>query len=1298
MSSTPFSSHTAKSLLGELAAGRTIKTSSGSEFRISSDAARRVLHWYNARPTKWDRNVQKDDIDAIVNAAVTDTPFAPPAGIPALSTKPFRQLHVVTVRAHRFAGLHGYECDLAQPDDFFLTLNEPLISIQGRNGSGKTSLINAMTWCLTGYVHRPQRQPETTRVPIEVERVDEGGSAADISVISPVPPPDVLDGTERDRLPIDTWVELTVADDDGTNVGTVRRSATRSIRGKLTEQFDDGGLGLDPIAYEIGTRMPGLIPYIQLGAKSDFGVAVSMLAGLRPVQQLAQHAVKVRTRLRGDLSKARAQNIEGKTAAHQQKRTKFQQFVTEQKEVISLDPAAELTTRAGIDSVRVALENQQTQILSAAAVLGPTCDLTAATIRQNLLRTVEPAIEAISFKRLRTLRSAGVMVDLHKLTDEELLTAESLLSRVAEDAAVLASVHGDPALSSRLRLYARVAGWLRDEKLGVTDCCPVCGSLLRSAHDPHTRKVVKEHLQECFDRDADALQKTVATWETSAVQRLRSELPGSIAAHLDGDIPDTPHETLRKALTEELFADECFKGALAHLKVATTKTCEREIRALPQYHAPDLPAYPPSLGPLRKLRPLAERVAKLIGFARWRQLHDTAWRSVFASTIGRAKSEHVREESGSTLTACLLALRKQIETADPLTRALEMLTNLDEIAKEIAIERQRLADYDTAALALDEIASLHGLVGGEIGALLDSLMNRAKQWKDSLYRAATAAAPKLSAADVDEKGAMSMSVDINGTTAPAHAVANASDLRANLVGFLFAFWEHTWKTRGGLSLLLLDDIQELFDRDNRRRVAAAIPRLLREGARVVCTSNDLQFARELASAAVPEMSASRFGCHLLHPVSSVRRCAVLGVLEEYVDEKRRRFDNPENENVDGPAVEYLENVRIHAEQRLLDLFDDVIGVPLLPKPTLSALRSEAYGRIRRGVEPFSLGAVRTFVEDSSLQQGSPVLELLNRSHHGGRDTITFGEVSAVRVDLNRLTERAEAAFDAYQRWLRRDQQTWSGPVLVAMPKPLTIPPSLDLPVLWELAAFTSDLATFGRPLKGGGRVTSAWFHNKATYRVRTSAFGFACPRGSLAIVDLTAVDIEDSRLVIALRGTGVFARRFLRNKDDPTYVALGSEEPNPLRRAPSLFMRADQAKLLKVVGVLFDHPQVLARGKTEAYEDDAAALLTSIESVFRVEGESALPLALPGQLVLAGAVVDSRELPKMKDVVVAVETTAGALLKRVAGTDVGDGTIVLDAIGGLGGSVAVRIDATDSSSRLPSIKTARRVVGILYDV
>ena len=178
---TQLASHTAKSLLTELIAGRAVVTSGGKEFSFQSEAARRVLAWYGARPAIWSKNVQKGDVESIINAAVADIPLAPPVVAP-ISPRPIRHLHISSIRAHRFAGLHAYNSNLAEPGDFHQELDKRLISIQGRNGAGKTSLINAITWCLTGYVHRPQRQPETTAgAPLEIEGAGEevaAGAAA----------------------------------------------------------------------------------------------------------------------------------------------------------------------------------------------------------------------------------------------------------------------------------------------------------------------------------------------------------------------------------------------------------------------------------------------------------------------------------------------------------------------------------------------------------------------------------------------------------------------------------------------------------------------------------------------------------------------------------------------------------------------------------------------------------------------------------------------------------------------------------------------------------------------------------------------------------------------------------------------------------------------------------------------------------------------------------------------------------------------------------------------------------------
>ena len=56
-------------------------------------------------------------------------------------------------------------------------------------------------------------------------------------------------------------------------------------------------------------RMTGLLPYVQLGKRSDLGSAVAELTGLRPLRDFVKHANKSYEKLRGDLPKERGKEI-----------------------------------------------------------------------------------------------------------------------------------------------------------------------------------------------------------------------------------------------------------------------------------------------------------------------------------------------------------------------------------------------------------------------------------------------------------------------------------------------------------------------------------------------------------------------------------------------------------------------------------------------------------------------------------------------------------------------------------------------------------------------------------------------------------------------------------------------------------------------------------------------------------------------------------------------------------------------------------------------------------------------------
>src|SRR5262249_29017897 len=126
------------------------------------------------------------------------------------------------------------------------------------------------------------------------------------------PPGSVLGNLGDDALPLDTWVELEFTDEQGNPAGSLLRKMQRGPHNSVVVKAPElSTLGLDRLTCEVGTRMPALLPHIQLGAVSDLGTAVAALIGLQPLQDLAVHAQRVQTKLRRDLPKERNAEIRG---------------------------------------------------------------------------------------------------------------------------------------------------------------------------------------------------------------------------------------------------------------------------------------------------------------------------------------------------------------------------------------------------------------------------------------------------------------------------------------------------------------------------------------------------------------------------------------------------------------------------------------------------------------------------------------------------------------------------------------------------------------------------------------------------------------------------------------------------------------------------------------------------------------------------------------------------------------------------------------------------------------------------
>ncbi len=1310
----PLHVHTLDTLCNELVSGRAVLIDDdGEEFRFSSTGTRSLFDWYRRNRDKWAKNVMKADVETLANQLSKAPPEMPTVAI-ATDEQERRVLHLKSMRAHRFAGIHRYGSLEQPPDVFEFEFGKPLTLIEGMNGAGKTSLLSAIVWCLTGHIYRSQRPPEpvkeTVRVDVaeESESTDDHVTATDMTAITPLPSSTVLAALRGAAVPLDTWVELVFVDDAGNEVGPIKRSVERSPRGKLKVVDPDlSPLSLTPVALDVGTRMPGLIPYIQLGEPSDLGQAIAALTGIKPLQDLAKHATKARDKLRKDLVKDRQDEISTLDADYLRSKDELSNLLQDHPDIAPDTPTPSPGEGRNIGKALKActthFDGQQAQAYEdAKSVLGQSFDPNDRTARQDLQDNVGPAMGLLEPANVGRLPSATRLRNLAALTDEETSVAETLIGRLQEEARELAELAEKPDRASRLRLYARVAGWMKDlpEQPQVVQDCPVCQSTLEGKLDPVTQDSVRDHLQHFLDVETDYLEKTLTEWQKAAIDGLASELAEALAAEMRRDLPDRPTNLIQTALTEELFESPSLSKSLSPLQLAVQSLCERELEALPRFEEPAQPEMPECFGgDTGEVAVAFRRLSRAIAFARWRSANAEPCATAFNKIIGEvARDSTARPPTVDdwTLADRLTSLDEMVKRATPLKEALSKLQIMRKKLTERRRKERRIRLYGRTADAIEPLLQLDNLVEREVTALMNMLSTATQSWKDQLYSPAFHGAPTVCNADVESDGSLMLEATAGGSKAPAHHISNASDLRATLLAFQLAFWRHLLDTRGGLSVLLLDDLQELFDAANRRRVANALPAIVENGGKLVVTSNDHAFGTQVSRAFTAASCGEDVDRRYVHSLKEVRPCIELGVFLDAVESKRREFEKPENENEHQPARDYINELRVYVEARLLDFFE-ACPASLPQRATLSDLVAAIRSSRNAGVEPLDGPVFGDLVADRAFAQGSEFVELMNLSHHGRASEITYPAVKAEAPVCKNVCSLIEAAYEAYERWLRRDP-----PQLIhALPAPpeLLTPPNREVPVIERLAAFTAQTGP-NELVESDEVLSTSSLDSHAVYVIRTRNLGFSGPAGCRVLVKVGDSPPPDNSLVVALHQDVTHVGRLHRDDKKPGLVLISSEAEDPLKRPPSRFLPATEVRITQIIGVLFDFTTDYSRIPGDAVPERACGLLDRIELAFRVDGESALPLAIEGQMILGGAPLLSNQLAEREDSIIAIATSDGCALKRIGKLVPGASHVrMFESVGGLGESVLIRTEdiEQDDLGNLPLLHSAREVLGVLYE-
>ncbi|MDK1494485.1 hypothetical protein QN219_31630 [Sinorhizobium sp. 7-81] len=1094
-------------------------------------------------------------------------------------------------------------------------------------------------------------------------------------------------------------MEVTFVDQSGNLLPPLRRTQVRTSRGKISESVSGADrLGVDPISLRIGTIMPALLQFLKVGSASDMGKAAAKLTGLAEISDLAKHAGKARDKLKGELRKEREAEIENFDSRFLQARSDLQGQIDEYPSMAPETPlprpSSSLDVEAELKELAAHFTGLKAEAFRAAQkIFGSAFDPADKRTRDELEANIGPAQGQLrSMGQLPNVQRLRMLGDL---TDEDWSAVDEQISRLRKEASVLAELAKTPSLGARKQLYARVASWMTDHQEHDPSTCGVCSRSLDGVVDPFTKRAVLDHLAEVSESEQKLLSLTHQNWATAWANALVAKCPAALQAELNRDLPTHPSELIQAALVDDLFATEAFGGLLGSLKEGVALLCRRELKNLPGFTEPAVQPLPPPLDKVSApLLQTINRLARARAFAGWRAEHREELSKATQAILQGCAGDPPEITDATSITVKLEALASIAKGVAPLNAALEYCNRMEAQLKLRRDKEKRLELYQRGATALSKLIELGSLAEKQVEHLRRLLHRRATYWRDRCYQNSyPMAGHGLRETAMDSKGVLEIRVGFETAHAPAQHISNASALRANLMGFFLAFWEHVLVQRGGIALLLLDDPQELLDHDNKEKLARLLPDLAKQGAQIIVATYDRYFARAVVAAGREHASIEH---RSVHPVNPYRELTTASATEE-LERKRDAYEkDKDNARL---AQDYANEVRIFLEARLADLFDD----PAYPSyaaasklPTLSDHLGHLNSLINSPPNALFKGrAVNEFSKCRSFAQGSACLRVLNTSHHN-RDTLSAGDVYAVAGEFETVCKLAEKMHLEFRHWRWHEPLEEQGPADTVVPFPRATVPEFRVMIHPDLAAFTARSGHEASQESATETLDQAWFEGKSLFLIRQDNLGFALPAGCIAIVESVPYEGRDHNLVIARQKGHLLARRLFRPANGQG-LALAAEAPDPQQSRPTLLFDQGAIVLHRIVGMLTEQPSP-PPGRGEAIELSFADSLLKIRTAYRVREESGVPLALPGQIVLGGDLIGREQLGSEEGMLVALTLDDGSsVFKRIGAKVPGtDGRMrQFESIGGLGSSLVVSL-ASDLRDDVPRFATARRVLGVLY--
>lgn len=1273
----------------------------GGDAQISESGGRRVFQYLLTLDQTQFGDLSDETFDQIVSAwqREEDPATSVEAGPQSASSNEIWRLDKMETSG--FGGLNAFNGPV-----FEHVFGSESWCLEGQNGSGKTSLVSAIIWAMTGYSIREHTglvRDDGTRRPVYGVDGKKHGDWPPIATY-PIDKASLFDDAV-------VWVRLTFRDSAGNRAWAYRRIKSPGLLGDTVErQIVDRRLMAFRQLIEVSLLMPNRLNSLGFGEKSSsLYEAVKILTGLDTFAVIAQAATALKRgngKFLGYAKKNRIDDYENDFGNWIKK-------ADEQSEITGYDlsPFEEINQKDLAETLREKANEANEEVGKRVEIISAEVGQGIDTKTQEGRDKVKSALSQAKGDITGTPRvPGGIFHALGTLSDaqkkNELLPLSSTLDGIDAELDTALEWHKKQVEDNKLRLKAVAAEWLSlPENAGMDGdilFCPLCESDLKT----------KAQIE--LGRELGLLRKEGETAQRRLVD-ICDTLRTRLSDALGGELVKARETLLGKEIKALILGEICGRFVdMQRYRDVLTGAASRVAQTLSE-SGDKLPSFESSIDstsdrelpdPAKKVRDDVLRVRMLIALAEWWTENKGMYWQFWKETIGEPlNSDNSAEWPYSVIGAHLKELDESLTTARPYEETASSLRNAAEKADKWWKINTHQEMRKSIAEAISPLTQLGEFTNAQTGSSIADLSDRINRVLKRIHLHERLC---YETTRLERESARKSTVNIQGgfvedtTASPEYVidatlVANTSWLRAILWAFIFALREEIVSGLGNnpLPLIVLDDPQATFDPRNEHLWAAELTRLAtssdQDQAQIILTTHETQFFKVL----IEQLSFTDGHGRVVPIIKETGK-----ILIESGAPMERLFVKAHSNNSDEDARHFIESLRVYVETALRYLLAGEgaqITSGLWADLSMKLKELNDAHRVPYDRAPFRDLANKLLVDTARVTK-------IQDAHHRH----TQGVPDAVDIHDNfwrNIKWHLHQCFHIMTEYrvFRGDPNTF------AINDNFIIPPSNQMEELKKIKLIDTGVAaaatTDGRV--GDGEIELRQIANQSdirlfnhdVFQLNSQTLEPVATVGDFLIVSNYA-RVRERNLVVAGNGSSLLARRYMSSSDHPYTAILTAQTIDPYGLMQPVLASASALSARKIVGTLFNPTGASPKiGNDEvAIVPDSSAYqhLLKNMSLFKVDGRSAEPIALDEQFLIAGNEVTTQtQIVELEGRFVIAKDKEGRLyFKRLR---LGEGSLLILESLNVDGSTPSVIASLDERTRI-EIVSVLPVTGVLFEL